>query len=106
MAEVETKETEQPKVAKPISRVADIRLIADPPRWATWLARTPEETERALISWAKEFEQDFLRDHRSQDAVTLRVERVMEEVCSACGNPWEEDEGACAWCGLSMKGGE
>ena len=95
----------KPTIAKPIKKVVDIQVIAEPPNSVTWLARTPEEIERALIRWADEFERDFLRDHRSQDAVTLRVERVTEEVCSACDKPWEEFEGGCSYCGLPTKEG-
>jgi hypothetical protein len=49
-----------------------------------------ESQERVLKEWAREFE-EFVRDHRSQDAVSLTVERVEQDVCTLCGLEWEQD---------------
>lgn len=62
-----------------------------------------KELERA----AKEFH-DFLRDHRSQDMVTLNVEKIYKNLCLACGEEWEtyEENGKtyCASCGNEVEG--
>jgi hypothetical protein len=61
-----------------------------------------EDLVRCLEEKCKEFK-EFLRDHRSQDMVSLSVERVKADQCSACGATWKahEEEGQvfCASCG-------
>jgi len=70
--------------------------------------KTPEEWATKLELAIKEFEA-FLRDHRSQDMIELLVDRTYENVCSACGDIWEEqfneDLGVweCACCGVEME---
>ena len=89
-------------------------ILASPTEWVSvssagiggngW-SRDPERMARSLEAWAKEFN-DFLRDHRSQDALRISVVRDAEEVCSLCGQPWEMapphsdcPDTTCAWCG-------
>jgi len=97
-------EVTEARAVHPVQRLMDVSVVADYPRWADYARIRPRESEvearaRALEAWAKGVN-DFLRDHRSQDGATLRVERVMEMVCSGCGNPWKEYEGACSYCGV------
>jgi len=49
--------------------------------------------------WVKEFH-EFIRDHCSQDPVSLSVERIYEDQCSFCGYKWENavDENGCPGC--------
>lgn len=55
---------------------------------------------------------DFIRDHRSQDSITLNVVSSYADLCSACGDKWEtymdeESDGTvtrrCASCGAAVK---
>ena len=66
----------------------------------------PERYAEALEKAVKEF-RDFLRDHRSQDMITLDVNREYEEVCSVCREKWEEDKTEngkyCANCGAEIE---
>ena len=68
----------------------DVHVICEPPASATRWAYTVEQQARQLEEWCREFE-EFVRDHRSQDPVSLSVQRQYEERCSHCGRQWEED---------------
>lgn len=91
--------------ARPVTRLDDLRVVLDPPTWGWW--RDDASRERGLREWAKEIE-GFLRDHRSQDPVSISVERVESTVCDQCGEAWEVADdhlGAgpyCAYCGVSV----
>jgi mono/diheme cytochrome c family protein len=67
------------------------------------------ERQAALAERAAKDFNDFLRDHRSQDANRLDVRRVTEDHCSACHEKWEtyadEDDGFdhCANCGAKVE---
>lgn len=99
-------QTTTPKMATKVAVLVDLRVELEPPpyllRWP-WCPSREREAE-ILESWARELE-EFIRDHRSQDAVSISVERVVQEQCSVCGCPWEvavdEDSEApyCAGCG-------
>jgi hypothetical protein len=70
------------------------------------LEGTPDDYGKCLEAKCKEFEQ-FLRDHRSQDVVTLTVERERADLCSACNAVWESDKDPdgqvfCASCGAVL----
>lgn len=90
--------------------LVDVTVEAEFP-WATsYTWGNPLAQARALERAVKEFE-EFLRDHRSQDVVTLSIQRVYQDLCSACGREFEEmedykDEGSgktfCAWCGAQV----
>ena len=75
--------------------VTDVTMELDPPSFY-W--RTLADKERLLESWAEDLE-DFIRDHRSQDPVSITVKRVYEEQCSFCHRSWETfDDGEPACC--------
>lgn len=69
--------------------LVDLRVVCDPPNMS-WYGNL-ENQAKALERWAKDFNA-FMRDHRSQDDVTLSVERVYENQCSHCGYTWEMDD--------------
>ena len=85
--------------------LVDVRLTAEAPRHVERFCRTPQERGTALRAWVREFE-DFIRDHRSQDAVLLDVEEDRRDLCSLCGKEWEtmEEDGKtlCANCGAEV----
>lgn len=65
--------------------------------------RYAKDLERACT----EFE-EFLRDHRSQDASLYQVKRVFRDECSGCGHEWETmhewaDKERCANCGEAVE---
>ena len=62
-----------------------------------------EAEARTLEAWARDFE-EFVRDHRSQDPVTLTVHRKYEELCSFCGSDWESslDDGVPICCQAAL----
>ncbi len=101
--------------ATKVRRVVDLQVLTDPPSFVFrqgWTHNTADywkAVEEDLESWVKEFH-DFIRDHRSQDRVTLRVERVEKECCSQCGEPWESAYGDgleyCANCGAVLQQGK
>lgn len=86
--------------------LVDVRLVAEPPAGVTRWARTKEREAELLEDWVQEF-RDFLRDHRSQDPVSLEVERVKKDLCSECESEWEtfEENGKhfCASCGKEVE---
>lgn len=64
-----------------------------------------------LNAWVKEFH-EFIRDHRSQDPVSLSPVFDAEDVCSDCGDRWDasvwDDEGQdgllhCNCCGAVVE---
>lgn len=92
-------------VARPVKRVVDVHIEVTPPRYAYGFSRKPEDVARSLREWSKDLV-DFIRDHRSQDAIELSVIEDTQDVCSACGREWEEvppdadtPHTTCAWCG-------
>lgn len=74
--------------------------------WQSWRVG-PEEHAKNLRRAVKEFN-DFLRDHRSQDLITLSVECEYKDFCSSCLDEWEADynadtgETSCASCGAVL----
>lgn len=79
-----------------VEACVDLKVEIEPPAHLTrWVHQRTGETymealSRELKQWAEEFE-EFVRDHRSQDPVSITVRCVMENQCSACRNTWEED---------------
>lgn len=73
-----------------VNVITNVRIEIDPPRWTFHSMRNPEKYAQELESWAREFEA-FVRDHRSQDAVSLSIHRDCEDQCSHCGSQWEVD---------------
>lgn len=102
------------EATRPVEVTTDIRVVIDPPRWlggdiwGLYSRDSIEDQSRRAEEWAREFEA-FVRDHRSQDPVTLSVERVRAVVCSACEQPWETDVDGepavlrCAYCGAPVE---
>lgn len=95
----------------------DTVLEAEPPYYVTDPLRVHNSASRKGISfteakclliqeWISEFE-EFLRDHRSQDAIALRVYTRKADICSNCGEEWEPDEWEgktlCAYCGAELE---
>ena len=75
----------------------DVKIICDPPRAYWYTGRTMEHLAREYEDWVKDFHA-FIRDHRSQDPVTLNVEREYQDQCSFCHSFWEEDEDGMPIC--------
>lgn len=70
--------------------VVGLRVEVDPPWHVTSHSHSSEEKQRRLNAWAREFEA-FVRDHRSQDPISLNVIRDERDQCSHCGYEWEQD---------------
>ncbi len=75
----------------------DVIVRCDPPYAVGRWSRTLEDKARRLEEWCQDFE-EFIRDHRSQDPVSLNVERQYQEQCSLCGREWEEDDNGPLCC--------
>lgn len=92
------------KLAKPVTVVTDLRIVLDG-RVPTYPWQTMEERGKALDQWARELE-EFIRDHRSQDNVSITVERVRQTQCDQCHREWEpyteDGETYCAGCGVQV----
>ena len=80
-------------------RLIDSQVVATFPSvkrmyWNWWekkeIPKVTAEKQYAadLKSAVSEFH-DFLRDHRSQDLVSLDVDEKYQDVCSFCGAEWE-----------------
>jgi protein-arginine kinase activator protein McsA len=103
-----TEQGTETKTAKKVSRLVDTELILTHNvtyyRWDT-----DESYSQRLKEWAEELE-EFIRDHRSQDRISIEVHRKMEDQCDQCGKPWEPDtqDGVtgCAYCGVTIESGE
>lgn len=82
-----------------VKTLVDIKIECDPPnmRWHGDM----ERQAKAMESWAKEFNA-FIRDHRSQDAVSLSVHRVYETLCSHCKLTYEEDSEGPLCCNAAI----
>jgi len=78
--------------------LVDVKVVCDPPDYIYRLyGYDIYSLARELESWCREFE-EFVRDHRSQDPVSLYIEKVYEEVCEFCNRPWETDEDGAPIC--------
>ena len=99
---------EQETTATKIRRLVDVRIEITPGGGA-WAWEKPERLAQQYENWAREFN-EFLRDHRSQDANGLEVCRDYAVICSACEEPCEamtdpEEPGVfCANCGARLEG--
>jgi hypothetical protein len=76
--------------------VHNVRVECNPPGYITW-AQTLSGRTKQLEEWVKEFNQ-FIRDHRSQDEVRLKVVTDRMEVCEYCEMEWEGDHQEPACC--------
>lgn len=78
--------------------LVDVRIVADVSRGLTyWGNPTIERMAKQMESLASEFN-DFVRDHRSMDWVTLEVERTYQDQCEHCSSEWETDETGIPLC--------
>ena len=80
-----------------IKRVVNIFILCEPPKFLSYRYADLEQYAKDCENWVQEFH-NFIRDHRSQDPVTLNVEREYQDVCSFCGSDWETDENGCPLC--------
>jgi len=72
--------------------LSDIAISCDPPSVPYYIQNKGQEAiAKYYESWVREFD-EFIRDHRSQDPVSLDVERIYTEVCSHCGYEWDTGE--------------
>jgi len=100
-------DTETVKATKREHVLVDVKVEADL-SGMLWYRHYKSEEERArdLEQAVKDFD-DFLRDHRSQDMISLDVVRVYKDLCSACGCEWEtwteNGETTCAGCGAQIE---
>jgi hypothetical protein len=97
---------------EPVEEIVEVRIVASFP-WVReqWqIADRQKRLEQLAGEYQREVKAffDFLRDHRSQDAIDLEVDRQRATVCSLCKEPWEvyEEDGVrtCASCGGRIKG--
>ncbi len=99
--------TEVKEKARPINTLVDVTVEADLSNMI-WRGRCQTQKDRAdaLKRAVKEFH-DFLRDHRSQDMVSLEVKRIYGNLCSVCHDRWEtmtiDDKLCCACCGAEVE---
>jgi len=78
--------------------ISDVKIECDPPRVPFYIKRNGQEAISDYYeSWIKDFN-EFIRDHRSQDPVSLFVEREYQDICSYCGSDWNEDENGLPLC--------
>jgi len=86
--------------------LTDVTVECDPPHFYAYGKTEAERIEsraRQLDAWADEFN-DFIRDHRSRDDVSLSVNRVYSDVCSHCMREWDvSDEGEPQCCDKAQK---
>ena len=75
----------------------DMKVVCELPHNLGRGTITPEYWANRLKECCREFEA-FVRDHRSQDQISVSVEREYEEQCSHCGYKWETDEEGCPMC--------
>ena len=87
----------------------DVRVVAEMHQWWGAWQVSKEEHAKRLERAVKDFE-NFLRDHRSQDAISLTVEQDYRDECSVCRCEWElgSDENGlyCAGCGAPVSSKE
>jgi len=78
--------------------INEITIVCEPPNVPFYIRNKGQE---AIVeyyeSWVKEFE-EFMRDHRSQDPISLSVERHTIDVCSFCGLEWDVDDVGFPFC--------
>ena len=79
-----------------VSVLVDVTVEIDPPSYLGYYDQ--ERRARLMESWASELE-DFIRDHRSQDPVSISVSRIVQDQCSHCHREWETfDDGEPCCC--------
>ncbi len=74
----------------------DVKITCDNPV-RHYYFQSMEQYAKSIESWVNDFH-DFIRDHRSQDPVSLNVEREYLDVCEFCESTWEVDDSGCPVC--------
>lgn len=87
--------------------LTDARVVAENPYIPRYCREDINKLSAYLEDWIKEFK-EFLRDHRSQDLISLYVEKEYIDICSECKEKWEEykdEDGTvtCANCGAELE---
>lgn len=88
--------------------LVDVKVEADLSGmlWCRYRGNDIEREAKDLERAAKDFH-DFLRDHRSQDMVSLDIIRIRKDICVACGAVWEgyieDGHENCASCGAVLE---
>lgn len=78
--------------------LVDAKVVADVSAGLRYMwNRTPEKEAKAMESLCSEFN-DFVRDHRSMDWITLNVEREYQDQCSHCHSLWQVDAEGVPMC--------
>ncbi len=78
--------------------MSEVTISCNPPRVPFYIQNKGVEAIADYYeSWIREFD-EFIRDHRSQDPVSLSVESKYKDVCTHCGYEWEEDESGLPLC--------
>jgi hypothetical protein len=99
------------KITKKVNILFDVKVEADMSGmlWRSnyYYYKNPEEHAKDLERAVREFV-DFLRDHRSQDMISLDVQRVYQDVCSICKEQWEigiwdDEKWHCENCGAIVE---
>lgn len=75
----------------------DVKIECDPPLVFGRSFKSLEDVADEYEVWVRDF-QYFIRDHRSQDPVSLTVIRDYKDVCSYCNNEWETDDDGVPCC--------
>lgn len=93
-------------LCKPERRLVDLKIEADLDMPSWYWDGNLEKRAKQMERLAAEFI-DHCKNHRDLDHIDLRVERVYEDVCSACGREWEpcidNDGGYCAHCCVDVQ---
>lgn len=80
----------------------DLEIVCDPPRHTRYYWYAIEQQEKEMEKWVNDFH-EFIRDHRSQDPVNLKIQRVYQDQCEYCHREWEGDEGCPVCCDEAVK---
>ena len=82
-------------MAKREKRIKNVRVECDVPTHILQYGPHPygsaeywKWADKKIKEWVREFH-EFIRDHRSQDPVSLTPVFDTEEVCSECGDSWD-----------------
>jgi len=77
--------------------LVDVKVTCELPSDVGRYCKTLERKADAMEEWITDFTL-FMRDHRSQDSVSLDIERIYEERCEFCEYEQEEDENGIPVC--------
>lgn len=72
-------------------------IILIPPSIVERFSTTVEDKVNKIEEWSRDFV-EFVRDHRSQYPIEIKVVRKYRFLCSYCGWEWELDKDGCPTC--------